>query len=1125
MINGSLGRVMLIVASTLLGVIEADGARLAGNVSGQVTKSTGGAVPGARVTLFAANLSFFAETRSDGTGNYQFAAVSDGSYQLGVAARGYQYQEVAVTVSGANASRSFAVSPETHPGRWTVIGDTDPELLSGTGSGTLLPNGEIFYCHNAMDPIVINPVTAGKSFPPGSGSPQGCHVTTLVTNGGMSMIGGSEGGDPQNLSSRNHKQYFRSSNSWTLKAPMNYGRWYPGIVRMADEKLLIIGGHRSSEGTRTNTCETYDFGSNSWQWTGSVLRPTEMPPTILLYTGEIFKTWRDPELYNVGSGTWRTAAPLIQTRMGQDEMQHCDHSIVMLKDGTVMLVGIDTRNVSNPRFVEFYNPVANQWTLGPNPQHLRQRPEVLMLPDHRVIAYGGEYSGSNPGSLVLKNCGTATSVATNVTDLYEPTTNTWRSLAAMNRWIHYHSVGVLVPDGRIIDTGGAGTTSARSFAGDDSTIEAFEPPYLFRGVRPQIDSLSTTDLVAGGTFSMQVSRTSAVTDVVLLGTRATTHWIDGGTQRYLPLSFTQAGSTVQATVPNDTIKALRGYYLLFAMVDDIPSVARIVRIVPGTPTNSPPAVAITTPTNGATFTAPASVTVQASASDADGSVSKVEFTQGTTLLGTDTTAPYSFTWNGVAAGTYTLTAKATDNAGAVTTSAAVTITVGAAANQPPTVSLTSPANGTPFTAPASVSLTATASDPDGSVSKVEFFQGTTLLGTDTVSPYSVPWNNVTAGTYTLTAKATDNGGAVTASSAVQITVSGGGAQTPFLGVPFEVPGVIEVEDFDNGGPGTAYNDTTAGNSGGQYRATDVDLSTTSDRGGGYAMGWGVGGEWLEYTILVDEANSYTIEARVASNGAGGTFHIEIDGVDKTGPMTIPNTGGWDAWQTLSKTAVPFGQGPQVMRIVMDTNGATGFVGNFNYVLIGAGKGTGGTPPLLDAGPDQTVFLPAATSLGATINDDGLPNPPGTITASWSQVSGPGVALFTTRWSASTTVRFTRYGTYVLAVTADDGGALPAIDEVTITVRDTRDNDGDGIANESDPDNDNDGVDDATDPDWDGDGVGNGDEIAAGSDPLDRTSVPAATSGGGGKGGGGGGCGATGLEVVLVGLLLAFKRRR
>jgi hypothetical protein len=77
----------------------------------------------------------------------------------------------------------------------------------------------------------------------------------------------------------------------------------------------------------------------------------------------------------------------------------------------------------------------------------------------------------------------------------------------------------------------------------------------------------------------------------------------------------------------------------------------------------------------ASFTAPASVSIAASASDADGTISKVEFFSGTTLLGTVTTAPYIFTWNNVAAGSYSLTAKATDNSGLTTTSTAVSITV------------------------------------------------------------------------------------------------------------------------------------------------------------------------------------------------------------------------------------------------------------------------------------------------------------------------------------------------------------------------------------------------------------------------------------------------------------------
>jgi hypothetical protein len=188
-------------------------------------------------------------------------------------------------------------------------------------------------------------------------------------------------------------------------------------------------------------------------------------------------------------------------------------------------------------------------------------------------------------------------------------------------------------------------------------------------------------------------------------------------------------------------------------------------------TNSPPTVSITSPANGATFTAPATITINATASDTDGTISSVAFYQGTTLLGTDTTSPYSYTWSSVAAGSYSLTAKATDNGGAVTTSSAVSITVNTATNNPPTVSITSPANGATFTAPATITINANASDTDGTISSVAFYQGSTLLGTDTTSPYSYTWSSVAAGSYSLTARATDNGGAVTTSSAINVTVN------------------------------------------------------------------------------------------------------------------------------------------------------------------------------------------------------------------------------------------------------------------------------------------------------------------------------------------------------------------
>jgi hypothetical protein len=92
-------------------------------------------------------------------------------------------------------------------------------------------------------------------------------------------------------------------------------------------------------------------------------------------------------------------------------------------------------------------------------------------------------------------------------------------------------------------------------------------------------------------------------------------------------------------------------------------------------------------------------------------------------------------------------------------------------NQPPTVSLTSPANSANFTSPAKISLAATASDPDGSVARVEFLNGGTKLGEDTTVPYTLRWNVAAAGTYTLTARAADNAGATTTSGPATITVS------------------------------------------------------------------------------------------------------------------------------------------------------------------------------------------------------------------------------------------------------------------------------------------------------------------------------------------------------------------
>ncbi|MBX9851267.1 MAG: DUF4832 domain-containing protein [Cytophagaceae bacterium] len=186
--------------------------------------------------------------------------------------------------------------------------------------------------------------------------------------------------------------------------------------------------------------------------------------------------------------------------------------------------------------------------------------------------------------------------------------------------------------------------------------------------------------------------------------------------------------------------------------------------------NAPPTVAITSPADNSAFVTGSNITFNANATD-DGSVTKVEFYSGATKIGEDLTGPYSFTWTSVPNGVYTITAKAIDNFGLSTTSTPITITVNAAGNAPPVVSITAPTNGQNFTPGSNITINANASDPNGSVTKVEFFYGATKIGEDLTGPYSIVWNSVPAGNYSLTAVATDNNGLTTVSSAVNITVS------------------------------------------------------------------------------------------------------------------------------------------------------------------------------------------------------------------------------------------------------------------------------------------------------------------------------------------------------------------
>ena len=256
------------------------------------------------------------------------------------------------------------------------------------------------------------------------------------------------------------------------------------------------------------------------------------------------------------------------------------------------------------------------------------------------------------------------------------------------------------------------------------------------------------------------------------------------------------------------------------------------------PANLSPVVSITSPAAGALLSAPATFTVQASASDPDGSVTQVQFFAGTTSLGVAMSSPYLVTVTSLPAGSYTLTAVATDNAGATTTSAPVTIVV--SGNQPPVVSLSNPANGAVFFAPASVTLQAVASDSDGTVAKVEFFAGSNSLGVVTASPFNLTVPSLAAGAYSLTAVATDNMGAATASSPVNITVDQPpvvSLSNPTNGAVFFAPATFTLQAVASDSDGTvAKVEFFAGtNSLGVVTASPFNLTVPSLAAGAYSL--------------------------------------------------------------------------------------------------------------------------------------------------------------------------------------------------------------------------------------------------------------------------------------------------
>lgn len=248
------------------------------------------------------------------------------------------------------------------------------------------------------------------------------------------------------------------------------------------------------------------------------------------------------------------------------------------------------------------------------------------------------------------------------------------------------------------------------------------------------------------------------------------------------------------------------------------------------------------------------------------------------------------------------------------------------------------------------------------------------------------------------------------------------------------PGTIQFADYDVGNQGVAYSDSGYWNTnfdypvdynlGWKYRNDGVDIGW-NDADSAYKVFHTDDGEWLKYTINFQATGTYHVGIRYATEWTNRQLRLHWDDTaDLSGVVTTPASGGWGTWRThvVSNVIVP-AVGVHTLKVEIVSGGID---------LARMEFARANTAPIVDAGADQNVTLPANVILDGTVNDDGLPNPPGAFSSGWTKASGPGVVGFGNSNAVDTTVTFSSTGTYVLCLAAHDG-ELGASDTVTVAV--------------------------------------------------------------------------------------------
>jgi hypothetical protein len=391
-----------------------------------------------------------------------------------------------------------------------------------------------------------------------------CSGQTMLSDGRILVVGG-YGGSGTQIGIPNAEIFDPANDTWTILPKMAYSRWYPTAKTLADGRVIVMGGWQTTNHTNAGIPEIYDPIANTWTKETSANNPFETYPFIyqlsdgrlIHVNGSEYATVTD--ILNLNTMSWSTVDSNIKD----------GGSSVMYMPDKIMKAGSasdsqESGPSANTTYVLDMTQPSPTWKQTASMAYPRTYLNLTELPDGTVLATGGE-TDKNGGNI---------SNAVYAAELWSPATQSWRTLASMHTPREYHGTALLLPDGRVVESGmGADFGNVPN----ELSAEFFSPPYLFKGPRPSITQ-APSQISYGQNFFVATPDATSITSAVLIRTGSVTHFFDMNT-RFVPSTFQQTAGGLTITAPANANLAPPGYYMLFLVNSNgVPSIAPIIQL-------------------------------------------------------------------------------------------------------------------------------------------------------------------------------------------------------------------------------------------------------------------------------------------------------------------------------------------------------------------------------------------------------------------------------------------------------------------------------------------------------------------------------------------------------------------